>query len=155
MKRQCRAVISICIVMSFLTACATRPRQIKDTYVSPLQYQEHSCDQIRQEYVRVNRKIIEVTEKQDRTADKDAAGLIIGAFIFWPAVFLVLGGDKENELARLKGESQAMEIMSMQKKCDITQEVQEAREQRKKYDKKRKDFINQKGVGEGETLDEG
>jgi hypothetical protein len=43
-----------------------------------------------------------------------------GVIVFWPALFFI-GGDKQNaaELARLKGEMDAVEQASIRKKCGI------------------------------------
>jgi len=104
--------------------------------------------------MRVNQKTIEVTKSQDHAADKDAAGLIVGALIFWPALFLMIGGDRKDELAKLKGEFQALELAAIQKECDVATELRKAKEQRDEYEKKRNDLIKQTGVGAGETPEE-
>ncbi len=154
MEKQYRVAISIFVTIMFLSACAMRPNNIKASYVSPLQYQDCSCNQLSEHLTVVNRKIIKVIEAQDKTADKDSVGLILRALIFFPAILLMAGGDRENELAQLKGEQQALELMAMQKGCDITEEIQQAKKQREKYDRKRSDLINQTGVGDGEVLSE-
>ena len=42
------------------------------------------------------------------------------AFVFWPALFFVKGDDaKTAELARLKGETEAIEQASIRKNCGI------------------------------------
>src|SRR5262245_40235934 len=95
-------------------ACASLSDAIKAAYVSPLQYQGLSCQQIGAEMERVSRRASEAAGVQDsqRSSDQWAtAGAII---LFWPAAFLVKGdGNNAAELARLKGEFEALEQVSI------------------------------------------
>ncbi len=129
--------------MSFFIGCATPSEKISATYVSPFQYQGYSCKQIRMELIRVNRKILEITGQQDREADKDAAVLGIGMILFWPALFFMIGEDKKEELARLKGEYEALESMAMQKECDVSDELEKAKKEREKYKEERKKALSE------------
>ena len=53
-------------------------------------------------------------------ATKDAVATTAAIIIFWPAAFFVQG-DKQNaaELARLRGEMDAIEQTSIRKQCSI------------------------------------
>lgn len=135
---------TFCIFVSvlFFSGCAQRASTISPTYTSPLIYQHYSCDQIRQELVRVNSKVMEVTGQQDSAANKDTAALAVGMILFWPALFFMVGGDKKEELARLKGEYEALEKCAIEKKCSIAAEIEEARKQREEYQKKSKPVDN-------------
>jgi uncharacterized lipoprotein YajG len=119
-----------------VTACATPPDKISASYVSPLQYNDYSCDQIKRELLRVNRRVVEVTGAQKKHADNDAVAMGVGLVLFWPALFLLAGGDKKDELARLKGEYEALEQAAIQKDCMIASELREARQQREAPSKK-------------------
>jgi hypothetical protein len=45
----------------------------------------------------------------------------VGAVVFWPALFALKGdGNNAAELARLKGDVEAVEAESIAKKCGIT-----------------------------------
>jgi hypothetical protein len=57
---------------------------------------------------------------QDQKATSDTVATTVGVIIFWPALFFI-GGDKGNaaELARLKGEMDAIEQTSIRKNCGI------------------------------------
>jgi hypothetical protein len=57
---------------------------------------------------------------QDSQATKDTIATTAAVIIFWPAAFFVQG-DKQNaaELARLKGEMDAIEQVSIRKQCGI------------------------------------
>lgn len=114
-----RAVIII--TLFFFTAqsfgCATRSDNISGTYVSPIRYQNYNCDQINEEMDRLGHKVAEIAGAQDATATKDAVAMTVGVIVFWPALFFLAGGDKKEELARLKGEYDALESAAIQNQC--------------------------------------
>ncbi|MEX2036201.1 MAG: hypothetical protein WEA28_13520 [Xanthobacteraceae bacterium] len=103
-----------------LAACASRSAEITPTYVSPVMYQNHTCQQLAQEAQSVSARAVQVMGAQDqkRTNDQLATGAAI--IIFWPAAFFV-GGDGQvaAELAQLKGQMVAIEQASIQKRCGI------------------------------------
>lgn len=129
----------LCISISilFISACSQKADKISPVYTSPLLYQHYSCDQIRQELSRVNRRALEVTGQQDSAANKDTAALAVGMVLFWPALFFMVGGDKKEELGRLKGECEALEKCAIEKECSIVAELEDAKKQRKEYKKKK------------------
>ena len=108
------------LLCMLLAGCASSSEAIKASYVSPLQYQGLTCTQIGAEMERVSRRASEVSGVQDsqRSSDQWAtAGAII---LFWPAAFLVKGdGNTAAELARLKGEFEALEQAGIQKNCNL------------------------------------
>ncbi|WP_281856846.1 hypothetical protein [Litoreibacter halocynthiae] len=106
--------------MLIVSGCAQKSADISASYVSPLQYQSYSCSQISAEAQRLSGRASEVTGVQNKKATNDAVATGVALVLFWPAVFLI-GGDKENgaELARLKGEMEALEKASIQKNCGI------------------------------------
>lgn len=103
-----------------LAGCASRSSDIAATYVSPLQYDSLSCRQLSEEAQRVSQRAAIAAGVQDDRATKDAVATTVGVIIFWPTLFLI-GGDKQNaaELARLKGEMEAVEQVSIRKNCGI------------------------------------
>jgi len=115
---------AITVVGVGLPGCATRPEDVSATYVSPLQYQNYNCNQIGLEIGRVSRRVAEVSGTQDSTATGDAWALGIGAILFWPALFFMIGGDHEDELARLKGEYEALESAAIANECHITPQLE-------------------------------
>jgi len=131
--------LSTIIIVSHLSGCASQPDKISAAYVSPLQYTSYSCQQTKAELLRVNRKVVEVSGVQEDEANKDAVAMGVGLVLFWPALFFLMGDDKKDELARLKGEYEALETAAIQKECDIAGELQEARKQREEYNKKRQE----------------
>lgn len=105
----------------FLAACATPPDKIAASSVSTLQYEGYNCKQIAAELARVERKINDIYYRLDKTAGNDSAQMAVGMILFWPALFFLEGGDgpEAAEYARLKGELDALESVSIQKKCGI------------------------------------
>ncbi len=128
--------------------CSSSPEKISAAYVSPIQYSPYDCDQIGMELIRVNRKVVEVSGVQKKAADRDALAMGVGLLLFWPALFILAGSDHSDELARLKGEYEALETAAIQKKCDIARQLQVAREQRKRAMElsKKKQEAQQKGL---------
>lgn len=103
-----------------VSACASNPDKISAAYVSPLQYQNYDCDQVRSELIRISSRVSEVTGQQRSEATKDAWAMGVGLVIFWPALFFLAGGsDKKDELARLKGEYDALQISATEKRCQF------------------------------------
>ncbi|HKL46256.1 MAG TPA: hypothetical protein VJ906_08430 [Roseovarius sp.] len=103
-----------------LAGCADKSSEISSTYVSPMQYQNYSCQQLSQEAQRISARAAQTAGVQDSQASSDAVATGVAVVLFWPAAFFI-GGNKENraELARLKGELEAIEKVSIQKQCDI------------------------------------
>ncbi len=101
-------------------ACASYSEKVAATYVSPIIYENLTCRQIAEESARVSRRAAEAAGVQDSQATKDSVVTGVAIVVFWPAAFFV-GGDKGNaaELARLKGEMDALEQTSIKKNCGI------------------------------------
>ena len=110
-----------------LGACAPQSSKIQPAYVSPLQYQDFSCKQIRAEIGRVGRKMSEVNGAQDKTASDDSVAMGVGLVLFWPALFFIDSSDQRAEVARMKGEFDALEQAAIQKNCSVAREIKEAR----------------------------
>jgi hypothetical protein len=103
-----------------LVGCATHAADVTPAYVSPMQYDAYTCPQLAEEAQRVSSHAAEAAGAQDSQATKDAVATTVGVIVFWPSLFFI-GGDKQNgaELARLKGEMDAIEQTSIRKKCGI------------------------------------
>ena len=105
-----------------LGGCASNPDKIQTSYVSPMQYKDHDCDQLVGELERVSRRANELHGSLKKTASNDTAQMAVGMVLFWPALFFLEGGDgpEAAEYARLKGERDALEKVAIQKKCDTS-----------------------------------
>ena len=106
---------------TLLVGCASQPEEIAPQYVSSIQYQDYDCKQSGGEVARVSRRVSELHASLEKTADNDAAQMGVGLILFWPTLFFLEGGDgaQAQEYARLKGERDAIEQISVKKKCGI------------------------------------
>ena len=104
-----------------LAACASQPDEIQTAYVSTLPYENYDCQQIAGEMERVSRRASELRGSLKKKADNDEAQMGVGLILFWPTLFFLEGGDgpTAQEYARLKGERDALEKVSIAKKCGI------------------------------------
>lgn len=108
------------LVVVYMTAigCAKRSEDVAAAYVSPLQYQQYSCTQLAAEASRVSQRAAELSGVQDSKRTRDKVATTAAVIVFWPAAFLVSGDDAQTaELARLKGEFNAIQEVSIQKNC--------------------------------------
>jgi hypothetical protein len=100
--------------------CAKPASEITPAYVSPLQYESYTCAQLAEEAQRISARAMSVAGVQDQRATSDAVWTTVGVVVFWPALFAVRGNDQNAyELARLRGEMEAIEQTSIRKKCGI------------------------------------
>lgn len=115
-------VVSAALVAAIAASgCASRSDSISAAYVSPMTYQSYNCPQLREEATRVSSRAIQVTGAQDSKATGDAVATGVALVLFWPAAFLIRGDSTTaGELARLKGEMEAIEQASIRKRCGIT-----------------------------------
>lgn len=113
---------------AILGGCAADTTKVQSQYVSPKTYASYDCRQIGEEFGRLSRRAEEVGAVVDKMAADDQAQAFVGLVIFWPALFLLEGGDTQQmqEYARLKGQMEALETVSVQKGCgtDIRQVAQ-------------------------------
>lgn len=104
----------------FVSGCATRSDNIGAAYVSPIGYQSYSCAQLHQEAARISARAAAAIGAQDQKATNDAVATTVGVVLFWPALFFIKGdAASAAEVSRLKGEMEAIEQASVQKKCGI------------------------------------
>ncbi|RUW60715.1 hypothetical protein [Mesorhizobium sp. M7A.F.Ca.US.008.03.1.1] len=116
MKFECAALGAALL----LCGCATPPEKIQASYVSPILYQNLTCEQLALEATNISRRASEAAGIQNKKAGQDAAVVAVGVIIFWPALFFASGdGASAAEVARLKGEMQAIEDASTVKGCGI------------------------------------
>ena len=106
------------VITIALGGCATSSKDVATSYISPLQYQSFDCDQLAAENQRLQSRVNQLAGRLDEAATNDKAIGVVGAILFWPALF-ALGGMKpqEAEYARLKGEADAVQQSAIIKKC--------------------------------------
>ena len=111
---------ALAAVAAALGGCASSSQDISAAYVSPVMYQNHTCQQLAMEAQAVSARAATLSGAQDSQRTKDTVATTAAVIIFWPAAFLV-GGDKQTaaELAQMKGQLNAIEQASIMKKCNI------------------------------------
>jgi outer membrane murein-binding lipoprotein Lpp len=112
-----RAVAAV-VAMSYLAGCSTAAKDVTTTYVSPTQFASYDCQQLAAEAQRLQVRFTELGGRLDQAASNDKTITGVGLILFWPALF-ALGGTKaqEAEYGRLRGEYEAVQQASIQKKC--------------------------------------
>lgn len=106
--------------VSIVAGCATRAENIQASYVSPILYQNLTCEQLALEAQNVSSRAAAAAGVQNQRAGNDAALMAVGLVVFWPAL-LFTGGDGASaaEVSRLKGEMDAIQSASNAKGCGI------------------------------------
>lgn len=103
-----------------ISGCASRADNITANYVSPTSYSKWTCKELEEEAQRVSNAAAVATGTQNSKATGDAVATGVALVVFWPAAFLIKGdGATAANLANLKGEMQAIQTASTQKKCGI------------------------------------
>lgn len=101
-------------------ACARGPESIEARYVSPNAYQSWSCDQLTEERLRLTGEVQRVSGLQRENAAADAIMMTVGIVVFWPMLFgLAMTKDRKDELARLKGEYDAVDLSMRSRQCTV------------------------------------
>ena len=108
------AAVAGCAV---LTGCATAPDRVTASYVSPEQYADYNCRQIREEMVEISNQVTGIADAEGADRRRDAVALTVGLLVFWPALAFMAEGDHKEELAGLKGQYEALKQASIRKDC--------------------------------------
>lgn len=101
-------------------SCASSSKDIAAIYVPPTQYGQFGCDQLSQEFDRLEIKKNSLATNLDKKASNDQGITAVSLILFWPAAF-ALGGNEvqEAEYAQLKGEYDAVQMASIGKNCNL------------------------------------
>jgi hypothetical protein len=95
-----------------LSGCANRPETITPSYVSHEKYSNIECEQLSTYLNEARYKLMEFSNKQDTKANIDAGGVF---FALIPVSSL--SGDYHADVAKWKGEVQAIETAQYKNKC--------------------------------------
>ena len=102
---------------SLSAGCAQEPDNLSASYVSSMQYSQYGCSQLAAEAQRINARASELAGKQRKAANRDAALTTASVILFRPAAFFIPGADHADELARLRGEAEAIQRTATSKNC--------------------------------------
>ncbi|MEW6984359.1 hypothetical protein AAD001_17025 [Colwelliaceae bacterium 6471] len=102
-----------------LIGCASAPKDIAATYVSPNEYSGLTCEELSDEMKDLSTRVATLTGKLDEEANADNIQMGVGLVLFWPALLFLEGGDgpQAAEYALLKGKYEAAETKFNRNKC--------------------------------------
>ena len=112
--------IGISLIVIFPAACVLPPKHIRAKEISPMKYQDYTCEQIKQELFVVDYKLFQVTRYQNAQLNERDKFLASPAF---PMAFFI--DSKNEEIAQLKGEYEALEDAANQKECNLDVEAED------------------------------
>lgn len=117
--RTSRTVALTTIAALLLPACATRPENVVASHVSTSRYAERTCKSLARELDEVQDALRMQGAKLNDKATQDAVVTGIGVVLFWPVLF-ALGNNAglEGDVARLKGEEQAIRKQMRETDCE-------------------------------------
>ncbi len=104
-----------------VAGCASSADDIAPSYISPIAYENYTCDQLSAEAQTVSLRAAQAAGVQNKARTTDAVVTTVGLVVFWPSLFFLKGnGPQAAELANLKGQMEAIERASILKNCRIT-----------------------------------
>ena len=108
---------ALVIVAAALCGCAKSPESISPAYTSDITYKPLSCQDLEIEFARISQALATASAQQEKARTNDTVGVI---FLGLP-VSTLSGDNIAPEIARLKGEDEAIHRVSLQKHCDTAQ----------------------------------
>jgi hypothetical protein len=109
MRRNLLAIATALVV----SACAKSPESIAPSYVSEVGFQSWNCNQLGEESNRLSAALSRASAQQENARTNDTVGvLLIGL-----PVSSLSGDNIAPEIARLKGETEAVRKVSINKSC--------------------------------------
>lgn len=96
-----------------LSACANRPSSIKPSFVSHERFIALECPAIRDRLVSARHDLARYSVLQEQKANNDAVGVFLLG-----VPFSKMSGDHEADVARAKGEIEALETAQIKNRCD-------------------------------------
>mgnify|MGYP003344695732 CR=1 FL=1 len=106
-----RAVVLSSVLV--LTACAKDPESIAPSYVSEVGYRSWTCPQLAEESQRVGEALTRASAQQSNARTND----IVGVVLIGLPVSSLSGDNIAPEVARLKGEQEALRKTMISKSC--------------------------------------
>lgn len=96
-----------------MAGCAKPPEAIAPAYVSDITYRPLSCQDLAVESARINQALARASTQQENARTNDTVGVILLGL----PVSSLSGDNIAPEIARLKGELEAINRVSTQKRC--------------------------------------
>ena len=100
------------VAFGLLTGCADRPSKISASYVSHEKYMDLSCTELNSKMSNARAELAKFSDMQNSKANTDAASVF---FILIPVTTMT--GDHAGDVARWKGEVEAIDTAQQKLKC--------------------------------------
>lgn len=107
-----KVTLAVVLVVGLAAGCATRPESITASYVSWEKYSDLDCTQLATQMSDKRAELDKFSKLQDSKATGDAWGVF-----FLGIPFSKLSSDHEGDVARLKGEVEAVDTAQVKAKC--------------------------------------
>jgi hypothetical protein len=107
-----RIIVAAALALT-AAACAKAPESIAPAYVSDVGYQGYTCPQLGKKSQQLTSTLAAASVKQNHARSRDA----VGVFLIGLPLASMSGGDIAPEIARLKGEQEAVGKASLRKGC--------------------------------------
>ena len=115
MKSKNHIFLSVCCAVIALSGCATRPESISASFVSHEKYMGNDCLQLSTDMNEARLQLLRFSTLQDSKANMDAATVF---FVLVPVS--KLSGDHAADVAKYKGEVEAIETAQIKRGCKRT-----------------------------------
>jgi hypothetical protein len=106
-------IVGLALSAALLSSCAKSPESIAPSYVSNVGFRSWSCKDLGDETLRLSSALSTASMQQANARTNDTIGVL---FIGMP-VSSMSGDNIAPEVARLKGEIEAVHQASIEKKC--------------------------------------
>ena len=107
---------AVVMTLAFLSACAKSPESIAPAYVSAQPYMAWTCENLAMESMRIGQALGKASAQQENARTND----IVGVLLIGIPVSSLSGDNIAPEVARLKGESDAIRQATATKNCNRT-----------------------------------
>ena len=114
-------IVPILAVFTVFSACANRPESIHASYVSHEKFMHLNCTELDSAMTETRAELENYCKQQNSKANSDAVGVFLLG-----VPFSKLSGDFEGEIARLKGQVEAIETAQIKNGCNATTSSQPA-----------------------------
>ena len=115
-RRAWRKPAAVLMAAIPVVGCASRPERIAPAPVSEAPYLDWTCPRIAEESRRLSDALAAASAKQQKASDDDA----LGVFLLGLPVASMSGGDIGPDVARLKGETEAVQRAATKNNCGET-----------------------------------
>lgn len=112
MRKVCVGVAAVALALP-LAACAKGPESISPSYISEVGYLNYTCEQLATETTRMSAAYATAAKQQENARTND----VVGVLLIGLPVSSLSGDNIAPEIARLKGEQEAIRKAMVVKQC--------------------------------------